>query len=242
MARERYLLNADEEAINRPGAEIKADTKKSKWDNFWFYHKWHVIIAVIVVAIAVAFIHDMVSKVNPDYQIALMTQKAYPAEITDALQTEIAKYGKDLNGDGKVVVQINNYVIAQGSDTNKVDANQQMASVTRLTADISSGQSMIFLCDDANFKNQEKSNSLFSYLDGAAPKAGATDYDKMRVSWDQCNKLTNLKINVQGLSQNDAQKLLSQLSISMRVNPSDSKQKDYYNQSRILFSRLVYGK
>ena len=232
MARERYLLHAGEEEINRPGAEKKADTKKLKWDNFWYYHKLHVIIGLFVVVLGGFLIHDLTTKVNPDYQIAMITQQSCPEETTDALQDEIAKYGKDLNSDGKVVVQISNYVIADTTSSGTVDMNMQAAGQTRLIADLSTGQSMIFITDDDSFQNQQKQSQLFAYLDGSTPKADATDFAKMRIALNDCKKLSASAAGTKALS------------MSMRIyqNTEAAGKKGtetYYTASQKLFNQLI---
>lgn len=236
MAREGYLHNAGEETINAPGAEIKIETPKGKWDNFWFYHKWHVIIAIAVAALIGFFIHDMLTVVHPDYQIGLITQAGYSSEATDRLEQELEKYGEDLNHDGKVVVQVNAYVVA--ADPNSADPNMQMASVTKLTADLSDGMSMIFLTDDASFQNEQKSQQLFTYLDGTSPAANATDYDKMRVSLKDAAKLQSLKTSV---STGEGALMLNNLSASLRIvkgTKAEDKQMDYYTASKKLFDQV----
>lgn len=231
MARERYLLHAGEEEINRPGAEKKADTKKLKWDNFWYYHKLHVIIGLCVVVLGGFFIHDLTSKVNPDYQIALITQQSYPEETTDALQNEIAKYGKDLNSDGKVIVQISNYVITDTTSSGVTDPNMQMAGITRLTADLSTGQSIILITDDASFQSQQKQSQLFAYLDGSKPKDGATDFDKMRIALNDCKTLS--------ASASGTKELSMSLRVYQDTEASSKKGTEtYYAASQKLFNEL----
>ena len=236
MARERYLHNAGEETINAPGAEIKIETPKGKWDNFWFYHKWHVIIALAVVALVGFFIHDMLSVVHPDYQIGLITQVGYSSEATDKLEQGLEKYGEDLNHDGKVVVQINSYVVSANPDS--ADPNMQMASVTKLMADLSDGMSMIFLTDDASFQNEQKSQQLFAYLDGTSPAANATDYDKMRISLKNAANLQSLKSSV---STGEEALMLNNLSASLRIvkgTKAEDKQTEYYSASKKLFDQV----
>lgn len=232
MARERYLLHAGEEEINRPGAEKKADTKKAKWENFWYYHKLHVVIAVFVILLAGLLIHDIATKVEPDYQIALITQQSYPQEMTDALQNEIAKYGKDLNSDGKVIVQLSNYVIADDTSSGNVDMNLQAAGYTRLSADLSTGGSMIFITDDASFKKQQNTTQMFAYLNGSTPKDGAVDFENMRIGLKDCKKLTNSTNGMEGLS----------LSIRVYQDTKSQEKNDketYYAASKKLFDQLV---
>ena len=56
MARERYLLHTGDEEIHNQKKEIKLVTKKDKWSNFWYYHKKHVIIGIVLVALLGMFI------------------------------------------------------------------------------------------------------------------------------------------------------------------------------------------
>lgn len=237
MARERYLLHAGEEKINEPGAEKKADNPKAKWQNFWYYHKLHVLIGAVVIALAVFLIHDMTSAVRPDYQVGLITQSSYPQEAVDALETELAKYGEDLNSDGKVVVQITPTAIA-GDSSNVGDPNVQMAGVVKLDADLSEGSSMIFLTDDASFQDQQKKQKLFAYLDGSMPEDNASDFAHMRIALKDCKKLSGLSTN----SSYGA--VLDKLSLSMRVfkgtKLEDKKDKEqYFAASKKLFDKVT---
>jgi hypothetical protein len=235
MAREGYLLDG-EDPIHNPDAEIKANSPKSKWDNFWYYHKWHMIAGVIALCVVLFFVHDMTSRVNPDYQIALITKQTYPTDMVDALENQIAKYGKDLNGDGKVVVQVNTYTEAGDTSSSgmAVDPNVQMAGYVKLTSDISEGSSMIFITDDAAFRIEQKKMQIFSYLDGSTPASGAADYDKMRVSLQDSKMLENSKVVVAD----------ENLYISMRVfkGTQMESQKDkaaYYTASKKLFDEIT---
>lgn len=252
MARDRYLWNSGEETINQAGAERKPQDKKSKWENFWYYHKLHILIAAVCIAVVGGFVYEMVTKESPDYQIALLTQKSYSTELVEALQGEIAQYGEDLNGDGKVLVQINPYTIIMDDTQQAADPNVQMASVTRFSVDVQEGDSMIYLTDDESFKTHQETRNLFSYLDGSLPEEGADDYENMRVPWEECKILSGLKpgqdqtaLTPEGLQK--ALDSMKDLSVSLRVfegTPLEEKKgmKEYYDASRRLFDKLVYDK
>lgn len=242
MARERYLLHAGEETIHQLSAEKTPNSPKLKWDNFWFYHKWHVLVAIAIVLLVGFFIHDMISKVNPDYEIGLITQTTYSTDVTDQLEHQLANLGKDLNGDGKVIVQVDSYVVADSSTSSQiVDPNAQMAGFVKLSADFSEGTSMIFITDDASFRAEQSKEQMFSYLDGSTPAEGAKDYDKMWKSLNDCKALTNSKVVVgDGTSQN----LFENLRISMRAFQGTGleKKKDkvaYYTACKKLFDTII---
>lgn len=246
MAREGYLLHAGEEEIHKGDAELKADTPKKKWDNFWFYHKIHVIIAIVLIALVAFFIRDMVTKVNPDYEIGMITQATYPSDMTDSLEKQLEKYADDRNGDGKVTVQINQYVLAAGTEPDPSMAQMQQASFVKLSADLSSGTSVIFITDQPSLEYQQKNTQIFSYLDGTTPKEGAKDYDKMRVGFPSCKNLAPLKYDMT-LASGGKGNLFDNLGVSLRVYKGSAmegneKLEKYYADSKKLFDKLVYGK
>lgn len=243
MARERYLLHAGEETINQPGVEKKADSPKAKWENFWFYHKWHVLIGIVIVMAAAFFIHDFTSNVKPDYQIGLITQKPCSEQAIESLEKELAKYGEDRNSDGKVVVQVDSTVLADDSGSANADPNVQMAGVVRLSADLAEGTSMIFITDDASFRSQQAKQQMFSYLDGAMPPDGASDFDRMRVALKDCKKLAGLGAAV---PEGEGTGLLKDLSISLRIFKGTQLEgkkgmSAYFTASKKLFDQVISG-
>lgn len=262
MARDRYLWNAGEETINDPKFEIKKpETPKSKWENFWFYHKWHMLAVVVVAFIVGTLVYDISTKVDPDYQVALLTQENYPQEMLDQLSSELSKYGYDLNGDGSVIVQINSYVLVQGEETSsepqdleeataqQIDPYTQMASVTKFSADLQTGESLIFLTDNESFLQQSERGGLFAYFDGSRPEDGATDYENMRLPWSECKGLASIKLEFgpdSFVTSEQAQEYLDGLSLSMRAfegtQLAEKKGKQaYYEQSKEFYDRLVSG-
>ena len=80
-------------------------TKKQRRQNWWHYHKWHVILGLAAVCIA-------------------------------------GNLGTDCNGDGKIVVQVNQYLSAQE------DVMYAAASNVRLMADLDACESYFFLLED----------------------------------------------------------------------------------------------
>lgn len=261
MARERYLVNAGEDTIHDPEAEKKAEeavkTPKGKWNNFWFYHKWHVVIGAAIAAIVIGTVVSAMKTVQPDYTIGLISRNAYPDSVTTELGQMIAKYGVDRNHDGKTVVQVQMYQIAalpsksgnassSSSKGAQVDPQVAEAYQVKLIGDIQDGTSMIFITDNDSFKSQEKSgNHVFAYNDGTTPPDNATDYDKMRVPLSQCPKFADLKVTYKAMTGSADVKLTDILKdggISLRVykgSAIEGKQDDYYKASKALFQKLI---
>lgn len=94
---------------------------------------------VIVGAAYVA--HGLLTAVDPDYTVAVVTAEALPDDAVQRLQTALADYADDANGDGAVVVQVNNYTWSANAAL--TDMNGQMAGATQLNTDLANDESTI---------------------------------------------------------------------------------------------------
>lgn len=138
--------------------KMKDGTRK-KWDNFWYYYKIHVLIGAFLLFMAVVFIKDMLSKIEYDYNVAFVSDYMMADEDNLALQKYFEENGEDLNGDGEVHVQIQNYSIPS-EDSKGYDPQMLMASQTKLTVDMQEGTSMIFFLSEQNFEKFKESGVL----------------------------------------------------------------------------------
>ena len=231
MAREGLLLHAEGE---RP-PEPEPSAPKKKWSNFWYYHKWHVIVLAIAAALAAYVAHDAF-RPRPDYEIGLITSSSYPDEAVSLLEDEIEKYGEDLNGDGRVLVQINTYPFVPG-DTSQLAT----ASTVKLQADLSAGESMLFLTDAESFERQQEREQMFARTDGSPPPEGAADPEKMRVPLSKVGALSGLSYRAEtGAGEN----ILKNLGLSLRIyagSAVEGREDAYWQASLRLFQKLEAG-
>lgn len=108
MAREWLLRGVDPEELKATPKEELPQTPRSKWENFWYHHKlkfWLILFAVVVVTIMVV---QGINKDDPDYRVLLLTKELYSAQDLAALEALLEQYGEDLDGDGKVEIQVEN--------------------------------------------------------------------------------------------------------------------------------------
>ena len=147
----------------------KEYTKKEKVQNWWHYHKFIVLGVVVAILVVAWFIKDTVFHTRPDVQIGYIGQYDLPADTVTALQDALTPYCTDLNGDGKVVVQVNSYTVDFNAENDNSDAYNQMAGVTRLSADLSDSGTLyvMLIADPAGF---QKSTGALAYLDGTPPE------------------------------------------------------------------------
>ena len=156
---------------------MKDETRK-KVDNFWYYYKFHVLIGAFLLFMVVVFVKDMLSKVDYDYDIAFVTDYMIADEDSQALQSYFEANAEDLNGDGEVHVQIQNYVLplddAQGYDPQMLAAGQ-----TKMTVDLQEGTSMIFFISQQNFEKFKDAGVFPEKLEDFAKVEDCAAYAEM---------------------------------------------------------------
>ena len=87
-------------------------TKQEKAANWWQYNKIIVLVVIIIAAIVAWIVHDMMSHVDPDLEIGYVGPQSLPTDTAEALQNALVPYCTDRNGDGQVVVQVNQYTVS----------------------------------------------------------------------------------------------------------------------------------
>ncbi|MCI9272996.1 MAG: hypothetical protein HFE39_03455 [Clostridiales bacterium] len=243
MARDRYLWNSGEDTIHDKRLEKTITTKKQKRENFWFYHKWHVIVSLCCLVLVALFLFDMFNKEVADYEIAILTQTATFDEDRAKIKATAESVAEDLNGDGKVLVTVNEYLINGNSE-------KDMAYIARLTNDLSNYQSMIFIVDDNNLTNYQQQNpGLFAYADGATPPEDAVDFDQIGIRWKDCSLLNSIDMNMEfdlqggGTQSVDTQKMYQNMRVCIRSKAFDAGQnpdlEKRYGANQTLYQKLT---
>lgn len=181
-------------------------TKAEKAANWWHYHWVAVVIGVAAVFFGGWIIKDTVFQTRPDVQIAYVGTHELPVDTVNALQDALTPFCHDENGDGKVVVQVATYNVDFDVENESTDAYYQMAGMTRLNGDLSSGsKTCIFLLEDP--ENFEKVTGALRYLDGTTPEDqddAAADWQQMVYRWTDCPVLTGLDLgNFEGYTALD---------------------------------------
>lgn len=123
----------------QPDAPVER-TKKQRRQNWWHYHKWHVGIGVLAAAIAGNLAWHVLTQVHPDYQIAYVGTYPLSKEEAAAWEDRLSALGTDCSGDGRVVVQLNQYP----TGGNGGDPMYAAASNVKLMADLDSCESYFF--------------------------------------------------------------------------------------------------
>ena len=120
--------------------EKTKEDRKKKWDNFWYYYKYHVLIGAFALSCIITFAKDMLGKV-------------YSMVEEDRIKMEdwFTENAKDLNEDGEVHVQISDYFIPSEGDEG-YDPQMVMAGQTKFTVDVQTATSMIFFVSERSYE------------------------------------------------------------------------------------------
>lgn len=243
MARERYLVNAGEDTIHSNVIELR--TAKEKRENWWFYHKTHLIVGILLAALAVSLVYSIASQVEPDYTIGLLTSYSMPSEAQEQISGYIERYAEDRNGDGKVVVQLSNYVM----NANESDLQMIQASMTRFAGDAALNSCMIYIHDEEAFEQmQGQFQSYFQYNDGQTMPEDATDFENAMRDWSELKAFEGFQPEevpgLGGWTPEVLTELCGRLRVSVRAKEgsgfaSDEELVGYYEDSLALLDRLM---
>ena len=173
--------------IPRPAAPEKpltAQEQKKRSRANWWYYNWGIVTVAAMVIVGVAYVaHGLLTTVDPDYTVAVVTAEALPDETVQRLQTALADYAEDANGDGAVVVQVNNYTWS--ADAALTDMNGQMAGATQMNTDLANGESKIWILEDPEG---------FEQAYGALSEKLGADWQTKLIPWSDLPALSALEL------------------------------------------------
>ena len=107
---------------------LKNGTPKQKLAYFWYYYKWHVIIAVVVIAMAGSFIYQLMNRKDPAFYTVLLNaslldqmSSEQPEFITDFAEKE----GIDLNT-SDITFDTSIRIVEDSMDETSVTSSQKL--------------------------------------------------------------------------------------------------------------------
>lgn len=195
------------------------EEKKKKWDNFWYYYKYHVLGGVFALFCLFIFIRDLWTRVDYDYTVGFLGEYSLSEEDSESLQKWFEENGEDLNGDGEVQVQIADYPLPDGETGS--DPQFFVANQTKFMADIQEGTSMLFFLNEGNYERFKKMDVF------------PADREQVQVKDCEGFRQTGNPISIQDMV------------VSMRLISEDSKmaadeeKQNYYKASEKLLKKFI---
>lgn len=148
MAREGLLVGVGEEELRPDPKPEQPKTFKGKWDNYWYLYKWQTLGALFAIVVLAVCISQAFSKNDPDYHIVMATSGYISETAVNKIEAALQKYGKDLDGDGKVEVMV------ETLDFDSEQPSYTVAAQTKLAAYLSSGDVMFYVFDKDTYDKQ----------------------------------------------------------------------------------------
>lgn len=198
------------------------------FNNYFYYYKFRIIIVLIVAAIAGFAVFHVATREKYDYSVYICISKTAMSEFNHSIEASLAQFGEDINGDGKVNVQ----VIDLSYDFSDPKSQNALSKTTLLGGELSSGGHYIFLYDD---KYYEKTlTKMFECQEGLTEHDGTA----AKVSGDA---LEYIKAGLTAV--NFDPESVPEMYISLRKAPDEnSKQMSVYTAEKKLFSNIVGNK
>lgn len=153
---------------------------KAKWENFWYYYKWHVIIGIFVFIVAATTIYDAVTRVDADISIdcildhGINSQSAYEMEYILSTNAPVA----DNNGDGKIKLSVSH--CETGRSQSSISAGGSVVEAVQLKMAV--GDSSIIITEP-NIVELYESFEIYHDLTDIADEMNIPD-DRRYMSFD----------------------------------------------------------
>lgn len=169
MASYRYERDINPEDLNpeKPRELTNAEARA----NWWHYHWYYVLAAVLAVLAVGYFVWGQVTEVEPDYTVAVIGSSDPDAMFLSDLKTKLESVADDVNGDGKVTVQVKSIWLSFNFEQQDVSTRQLIeSSENKLNTDLYLCESTIFIVNDPVALQQRY--GCFRNEDGTDPQDG----------------------------------------------------------------------
>lgn len=144
------------------------EQRKSRISNFWYYHKIHVLIALVVVAVVAFTIRDCSNNVEPDMSIRGILNFYVPEQSQQALEQALYDAGMvaDWNGDGEQSCSIQMLTIPE-----EIKTEQDMAVQMQVTLGFAAEDTVLYLVNE-EFLELYDGQGMFDALDSFVAQNG----------------------------------------------------------------------
>ena len=216
---------------------------KSDVTNWFYYYKWWLVLGLVVLGILLSILWNAlgIGRVKTDHYIAYVGSKPLPEQCVTAVETALAALAPDLNDDGTVKVELRQYITG-AADGQTGDVMYGYAAEITLLADITDGESYLFLVEDpAQFQLDYQ---ILANADGSMPQEDDFLVADKVYRWDHCPVLSALELGdyeEQVLDQTltgSCQQLLSGLYVGRRFFVKDVP---HLPQSNTFWQTLTQG-
>ena len=151
----RELLKLKQGLVDESESEIHEEEKpvyelhgRKKIENFWYHHKWYVIVGVFFAAALAFMLVQTLSKKQGDIRVLLVTkEKANTASVMYKIpefEDAFELYCPDYDDNGYVHADVYSADLSEHTDP-----QYSMAGVTKVTSEVMYGEAQLYVVDRA---------------------------------------------------------------------------------------------
>ena len=149
----------DPKLVKSQVKEVRVYTPKEKISNFFYHNKLYIILVTVLAAIAILFIHDMVTAIRPDANVMIICTDALGYK-TEEMQQLFESIGIDYNEDGEISIPV---TYSPSDDAASDDPTIYQANVTKLVGEIQVNDSLMLIGKEADFKRLDMMDYLVDF-------------------------------------------------------------------------------
>lgn len=189
-------MSSAQENRNSPGGapdEPRQRTRKEKIENWLNYHIGWVVGALFLAWLIGSVIVDYQKRPAYDVRVAYVGSEKLSDSAVAAIETTLAQYCSDGNGDGEVVVTVVQYEIPSIFSLS-ISGLAEYLDQTALVSDLETKESELFLLENAASFQRAYVRLELPEGGGALPEAEDISGDCNSVRWEDCPALTELPL------------------------------------------------
>ena len=164
---------------------------KKKLEHIWYYYKWYILAAALVILVAANFVGELGQRRQPDGVVSIVTTSQVPEETVEEIRTLFETLWGDRNQDGVTDVEVNVYAY-DGMGYSGGSADDYAAAAVHLASEIQAGTTDLFLSDAEELMRQaERLQYYGAFREGIDTE---TEMDGLTMLEQMKNELANSRV------------------------------------------------
>lgn len=124
-------------------------------ENFWYYHKNHLLIAAVFIAALLIGTYSCVVKPQVDMYVLYVSTGEINQRAVRSLAEKLEQYTEDITGDNKTHVQMITVTFSEA-----MDRTAQDTVLAQYVTAVGSGEAIFYVFDDANYQEMQQREVL----------------------------------------------------------------------------------
>lgn len=133
----------------------------------WFTYHWRAVVWIVLLLLAGLWFSLLPKEPDTDYVISWVGTQVLSEKQEQALTQQLQAAGTDINGDGEIVIRIDQYAISFGDETDGDTLTESYTYLTKLLNAIQVKDCRLYLLEDP--EGFQRVTGVLQYLDGAIP-------------------------------------------------------------------------